>query len=95
MWQEELKIEGNEQISARQRCAPVPALSGRAAGSSYIFHFQFPQRIRFFFPSQNIKALHRVLRVVFSVTFTSGQTSRHKYFHDAGVCACLSGVCPI
>lgn len=87
------KTEGSEWIPARQRCVPAPVLSGRAARSSSNFYFQFPQRIHF--PAKTGKLLTSKMRVVFSVTLTSGQTSGRKYFQDVGVCACLLGACLI
>lgn len=90
---ERAKNEGSEWMPARQRCVPAPVLSVQAARSSYIFYFQFPQRIHF--PAKTRKLLTSKCEFVFSVTFMSGQTSGHKYFQDVGVCACLLGVCLI
>lgn len=56
----QLKIEGTEQLSARQRCALVPALSGQAMKSSYVFHFQFLNGF-IFFTSQNQKSYSQAI----------------------------------
>lgn len=52
---ERAKNEGSDWIDARQKCVPVPVLSGQAARSSYIFYFQFPQRVAF--PAKTRKLL--------------------------------------
>ena len=71
-------------------CASLIWASGKER-----LHFLFSISSADSFSSQNKKALNKQMRVVFSVTFMSGQTSGRKYFQDVGVCACLLGVCLI
>lgn len=63
------------------------------ASGKELLHFLFSiSSTDSFFPSQNIKALNKQLWVVFSVTFMSGQTSRHKYFSGCwSVCLSFGG----